>query len=784
MRNPKTLFTRSKKMLLIARVTVLVLLVSLCVAAPGLRAFYFNNTAVAGTPLQTRNDPNIDFSWNEQHPPVPGINYNYFSVLWLGQIVPKYTGEYGFYTTASDGVRLWVANHLLIDQWRLRSATDDTGVVKINMTAGQSYLFRLEYYTASGQGYSKVAVQWTWKHMDRVVIEPGHFTDELTPAQKQQEELRNNMAKGWNTWYNHNMLAHVLLPDSIAFGWGVADMSSPLRYVIDAHVLCDGNVHPGLHSPDGSYTEIKSFNLYGIQIHSESATIDGDFVLRLTPVGNIPSTLRIIIYTSALWDRIGAFKTLNNTISATSIGFSTATAYINSNPTGETIPKFERTHLILPVGKNGVSLSTGKPRTSDQISTILSTARQNLLSTMAKFGDLAELFESMHTVITWNTIFHPLEGVVTPVTRGWDFGAGYVLFDWDNYFAGMMAAFVDKGISYLNILRITQTKEVNGFVPNYTSGTHKSRDRTEPPVGALAAMFVYKIYQEKWFLEAVFDDLMEWNDWFWTKRNLDGLMVWGSDPNEPRGDDWATTKYGAQLESGLDNSPMWDDANYDNSTNRLLLWDVGLNAMVVRDCQELIEMATILGRSVQVIDKLKQRREQLINMMNEHLWNDDFGLYLNKHTDSMSLSYRLSPCNFYPLLVKGLVTDEQAVKMMKHLTNETEFCVSKKCPYSLPSIARNDPAFKDNTYWRGRIWAPMNFLVYLGLKEYDHIPDVKNARHVLCDQSKSLLLYNWRKYGHIQENYNALTGEGCDVVNADPFYHWGALNAMMNLLEQ
>ncbi|WP_425460037.1 MGH1-like glycoside hydrolase domain-containing protein [Exilibacterium tricleocarpae] len=34
----------------------------------------------------------------------------------------------------------------------------------------------------------------------------------------------------------------------------------------------------------------------------------------------------------------------------------------------------------------------------------------------------------------------------------------------------------------------------------------------------------------------------------------------------------------------------------------------------------------------------------------------------------------------------------------------------------MPSIARNDPSFKDNTYWRGRIWAPMNFLGSVGLK--------------------------------------------------------------------
>jgi glycogen debranching enzyme len=41
----------------------------------------------------------------------------------------------------------------------------------------------------------------------------------------------------------------------------------------------------------------------------------------------------------------------------------------------------------------------------------------------------------------------------------------------------------------------------------------------------------------------------------------------------------------------------------------------------------------------------------------------------------------------------------------EHLRNPDEFWGE----WVLPSIARNDPAYPDQTYWRGRIWAPMNF---------------------------------------------------------------------------
>jgi hypothetical protein len=31
------------------------------------------------------------------------------------------------------------------------------------------------------------------------------------------------------------------------------------------------------------------------------------------------------------------------------------------------------------------------------------------------------------------------------------------------------------------------------------------------------------------------------------------------------------------------------------------------------------------------------------------------------------------------------------------------------------------------------------------------------------------------------ENYNSVTGVGCDVGSAIPFYHWGALTALIPL---
>ena len=97
----------------------------------------------------------------------------------------------------------------------------------------------------------------------------------------------------------------------------------------------------------------------------------------------------------------------------------------------------------------------------------------------------------------------------------------------------------------------------------------------------------------------------------------------------------------------------------------------------------------------------------------------------------------------------------------------------------LPSIARNDSAYSDQDYWRGRIWAPMNFLAYMAMRRHD----LDWACADLAEKSRRLLMNEWVEHGHIHENYNAETGSGCDVQNSDKFYHWGALLAVVALIE-
>jgi neutral trehalase len=333
-------------------------------------------------------------------------------------------------------------------------------------------------------------------------------------------------------------------------------------------------------------------------------------------------------------------------------------------------------------------------------------------------------------------------------------------------------------LAYANALAITESISPDGFVPNYASARGNSNDRSQPPVGSYVIWKIYEQHQEKWFLEETFDELLSWNRWWAENRDYEGYLCWGSTPYTPEVADplnkYINTKRTGKYESGLDNSPMYDDAQYDTTLNLLLLADVGLMSMYVWDCNNIIKIAKEIGRK-EVVNELEMRAEKYGKKL-QTMYDESVGIYLNKDLMTSEYSHRLSPTNFYPLLA-GVPTQEQAERMIEdHFYNPEEFWGE----WMIPSIARNDEAFQDNVYWRGRIWAPLNFLVYIGLKNYN-LPD---ARKDLVEKSRNLILKSWLEENHIYENYNAVTGEGGDVRRSDKFYHWGALLAFISLLEE
>jgi neutral trehalase len=338
-----------------------------------------------------------------------------------------------------------------------------------------------------------------------------------------------------------------------------------------------------------------------------------------------------------------------------------------------------------------------------------------------------------------------------------------------------MYGLYNRDLAFANAVEVTKGITRRGFIPNSASAYDiQSDDRSQPPVGSLMVLEIYKRHKEAWFLSEVYDELLRWNRWWPGARDAKGLLAWGSD-SEPQLVDGTFHNFQAALyESGLDNSPMYDGVPFNPQTNKLEMADVGLNALYVADCRALAEIAGILGKSADQ-QELTARGDKYATALST-LWDETSGMYLNRRTDTGEKSSKLSPTNFYPLIAK-VPTQAQAARMVtEHYFNPNEF----HGEWVLPAIARNVPGYKDQEYWRGRVWGPMNFLVYLGLRNYD----LARTRADLAERSHKLLMKSWQSDRAIYENYNSITGAGNDVRSSDAYYHWGALLGVIGLMEQ
>lgn len=613
--------------------------------------------------------------------------------------------------------------------------------------------------------------------------------ESLTPSSARYQQVQKRLATGWNTWDAHSVTTQVLLPDGLAIHVGLKHNSTLYSDAFLGDALIGRQtpdaeqVFPGPHSWEGSYTDLR-LSWKGHDLRLQTAHEGENLVMLATPLPSPPLSAvppTIVFSVNYLWDRPGNTIKQSGRIEAQG-PLHAVTVYCTCKNIAATedvnLPvdgAYLSTDFVEPVG-----ISTGAPLGVEKIKAIIDRAREAYHQSVARSGKAANVVDAIQTVLGWDTIYEP-EGrrVLSPVSRVWSVNwGGYVIFDWDTFFAATMASIGDRDLAYADAIETLRSETQQGFVPNYArSGDWKSSDRSEPPVGSITVLGIYQRFHDRWFLEEAFAPLLRWNLWWAKTRDVQGYLAWGSDgDNTPADlDDTARgTRAGAILESGLDNSPMYDDATYNPATHTLEFADVGLMSMYIADCDALATIADDLGEAAaasEILERATRYRAKLAT-----LWDNDAGIFLNKDLHTGQFSSRLSPTNFYPLLAKAATTQQTEVMIKNHLLNPKEFWGE----WIIPSIARDDPAFKDQNYWRGRIWGPMNYLVYLGLRNYNE-PEVQRQ---FAEKSYELFLQEWNKNGHVHENYNSMTGTGDDVHSSDRFYHWGALLGYIQYLQE
>ena len=130
----------------------------------GWDATYFGDTTLT-SPVVQRTDAVLDFDW-QLDAPDPLVPADNFSVRWEGKLAVPDTETYTFYIRCNDGVRLWIDDQLLIDQWVNQPLT--THETTIALKAGMLYNIRLDYYETTG--VASIALQWSSATMPRQLL--------------------------------------------------------------------------------------------------------------------------------------------------------------------------------------------------------------------------------------------------------------------------------------------------------------------------------------------------------------------------------------------------------------------------------------------------------------------------------------------------------------------------------------------------------------------------------------------------------------------------------------
>ncbi len=126
----------------------------------------FTNVSFAVPPTLVRTDATVNFNWGAAGPD-PGIGSSNYVTRWTGSVQSQFNEPYTFYTTADDGVRLFINGRLLINNWTNQAATAQSNT--ITLAAQQLNNLELDYYYKGDNG-AQVSLSWSSPSTPKSII--------------------------------------------------------------------------------------------------------------------------------------------------------------------------------------------------------------------------------------------------------------------------------------------------------------------------------------------------------------------------------------------------------------------------------------------------------------------------------------------------------------------------------------------------------------------------------------------------------------------------------------
>lgn len=385
-------------------------------------------------------------------------------------------------------------------------------------------------------------------------------------------------------------------------------------------------------------------------------------------------------------------------------------------------------------------------------------------------------------------------------------------WNWDSAFVALGFATFDRDRAWREIETLFAGQWADGFLPHIlfwqddagyfpgpdrwqAGGDPRTSGITQPPVAATVVRDLWEQQPDaaaRRRLSALFPKLLAWHRWFWRHRDHEGLgVVVAMHP-------W---------ETGRDNSPEWDApgaaidtgdvapyvrrdtshldaamrptaAEYDRyvalvdfgrgtgwdhariaAENPFRVADVGMSMILLRADRDLLALAEALGEAeaAAAISARIARAERGIGW----LWNDAVGAWCSRDTITGRSSGFVTSASFLSCYA-GLADPARDKVMLAHIAR-----IGSRVRYLVPSLDPDDPGFQMLRYWRGPVWAVVNYMIGRGLSEQGH----HEAANRLRQDTRALI-----QQAGFYEAFNPTTGEptGGDSFSwtAAIWLHW------------
>lgn len=263
---------------------------------------------------------------------------------------------------------------------------------------------------------------------------------------------------------------------------------------------------------------------------------------------------------------------------------------------------------------------------------------------------------------------------------------------------------------------------------------------------------------------------------------LPSLTAWHAHLYRERADEHGLVEIWHPWESGMDNSPLWDeslarldpapgkvpayeriDLDYSDETHRptereydryvylvalmrdhayrperirpdipFAVQDVLFNSILVRANRDLARIAAEVGADP---GQFEDWAAWTGDGIESQMWNESCGLYLDVDANTKQQIEVRTFAAFTPLLA-GVPSTDRAARLVEGLE---AFAIAPDADRLLvPSLGRDDPRFEAARYWRGPVWPVVHWVLHAGLEQYgygDHAARVRAGLVGLADRA-------------------------------------------------